>query len=407
MLKEKIQAVAAGLSDKWIDARRHLHRHPELSFYEFKTAEFIKARLAEMEVPFASIGKTGIVGTIKGARPCDSVIALRADIDALPIEEQNDNEYKSRHPGVMHACGHDVHTASLLGTVCILKTLENDFGGTVKLIFQPAEEVHPGGASTLIREGVLQNPAVDAIIGQHVMPALPCGKIGIRPGRFMASMDEIYITVKGRGGHGAQPHDNIDPVVIAAHIIVALQQIVSRAANPKNASVLSFGKVVADGSVNVIPDKVLLEGTFRTMDDSWRQQAHVLMGKMAVGISEAMNGTCQFSIKKGYPSLVNNETLTNKIGRWVAEYMGQENVTEPDIWMAAEDFAYYAQQVPATFYLLGVGKPGQPEHPSLHSPTFDIDEAVFKHSPGLMAYLAIKKLDDLASTGTRNDIEAK
>lgn len=402
MLLEKIRTLAEEISGSIIDIRRHLHKNPELSFYEYQTAAFVKSRLAEIGIPFIPIGKTGIVATLKGGKTSDSVIALRADIDALPIEEISDIEYKSQNKGIMHACGHDAHTASLLGTAIILKSLENDFGGTIKFVFQPAEEILPGGARGLIEEGVLKNPSVQSVIGQHVMPSIARGKIGIRSGHFMASMDELYVSVQGKGGHGAQPHENIDSVLIAAHIIVALQQIVSRAANPKIPSVLSFGKVIAEGSTNIIPEMVMLEGTFRTMDEAWREKAHTLMQKLAIGIAESMGAACEFNIRKGYPSLFNNEAQTLNIRKWAEDYLGSENVMEADIWMAAEDFAYYTQHVPATFYLLGTGKRPPGVNPSLHSRTFDIDERVFTQSTGLMAYVALKKLEDLQRVESAN-----
>ncbi len=392
MLIDKIQKLAAHIWQDVVQNRRHLHRHPELSFQEYKTAAFIKDQLDQMGIPYSVMADTGVVAVLQGHQSSDSVVALRADIDALPITETNEVEYKSCHSGIMHACGHDVHTASLLGVARILQELKEDFGGTVKLIFQPAEELLPGGAAAMIREGVLQNPAPGAVLGQHTMPLLPSGKISIRPGSFMASMDELYVTVHGKGGHGAQPHQNIDPVLIASHIIVALQQVVSRAAHPKNPTVLSFGKFIANGSCNVIPDQVVLEGTFRALDETWRAEAHRLMQKMATGIAEAMGGQCEFNIRKGYPSLHNNEALTHQLRQWAGTYLGAENVVEQDIWMAAEDFAYYAQQVPSCFYLLGTGNVQQGITSSLHTPTFNIDETALQHSTGLMAYLALRQL---------------
>jgi amidohydrolase len=284
MLKEKIQALAEGIHDDVIGLRRHLHQNPELSFAEYQTSAFVKTQLDALGITWTAMADTGVVALIRGDKPSDAVLALRADMDALPIVEANDVPYKSLNEGVMHACGHDVHTSSLLGVARILKELKPDFGGTVKLIFQPAEERLPGGASIMIKEGVLENPKPQAVIGQHVMPLIDAGKIGIRSGKYMASTDEIYVTVKGKGGHGAQPQQNIDPVVITSHIIIALQQVVSRIADPKLPTVLSFGKVIANGATNVIPNDVYLEGTFRTMDEEWRAEAHRRMKKMAEGI---------------------------------------------------------------------------------------------------------------------------
>src|SRR5690606_24713036 len=296
------------------------------------------------------------------------------DMDALPITEANDVPYKSTNPGVMHACGHDVHTSSLLGTAEILMLLKTEFGGTVKLMFQPAEEKLPSGASLMIKEGALENPKPSAVLGQHVMPLIEAGKVGIRSGKYMASSDELYITIKGKGGHGAQPQENIDPVVIMAHTIIALQQIVSRNADPRIPTVLSFGKVIAEGATNVIPNEVVIHGTFRTLDENWRNSAHEKMKKMAESIAEGMGGSCDFNIVRGYPFLVNEEKLTEKVRQNLIDYLGKENVIDLDIWMAAEDFAYYSQVSDACFYRLGTGNKERGITSSVHTPTFDIDE---------------------------------
>ena len=339
------------------------------------------------------MANTGVVGLIRGAIPSDNVIALRADMDALPIyEANNDKPYRSKNEGVMHACGHDVHTSSLLGTAYILNQLKNEFAGTIKLVFQPAEEVLPGGASIMIKEGVLENPKPQAMVGQHVMPLIESGKVGFRSGVYMASTDELYVTVHGKGGHGAQPHQNIDPVLITAHIIVALQQIVSRNADPRLPSVLSFGKVNANGATNIIPNEVKLEGTFRTLNEEWRNEAHKLMKKMAEGIAESMGGSCDFDIHRGYPFLINEEKLTANARESAEDYLGAENVIDLDIWMAAEDFAYYSQVTDSCFYRLGTGNAAKGTNYSVHTPNFDIDEDALKTSTGLMAYIALKQL---------------
>ena len=392
MLKDEIKQEANKIFNTVVQHRRHLHAHPELSFHEYETSAFIKARLDEMGISWKPMAGTGVVALIKGEQSSDRVIALRADIDALPIKEANDVSYCSKKDGVMHACGHDVHTASLLGTATILQSLRQKFGGTIKLIFQPAEEKLPGGASLMIKEGVLKDPMPDAIIGQHVSPFIEAGKIGIRKGKFMASMDEISVTIRGKGGHAAQPHQNIDPVMIAAHILVSLQQVVSRMANPTIPTVLAFGKLIANGAFNVIPDEVYMEGTFRTLDGNWRKDGHARMKNIAETIAEIMGGSCDFKIAKGYPCLINEEKLTEQVSAFANEYLGKEHVEEIDIWMAAEDFAYYSQSSDSCFYILGVKKKAEINVSSLHTPTFDIDENALATGAGLMAYIAVKQL---------------
>ena len=391
-MKEKIQELAKSIFDDVVANRRHLHSHPELSFHEVETSAFIAKKLDELGLAYERMADNGLVALIKGEKPSDQVVALRADMDALPILEANDVPYKSQNTGVMHACGHDAHTSSLLGTAKILTSLKSEFGGTVKLIFQPAEEKLPGGASLMIKEGVLENPVPQAVIGQHVMPLIEAGKVGFRAGKYMASADEIYVTVKGKGGHAAQPQQNIDPVLITAHILTALQQVVSRFADPKTPSVLSFGKVIANGATNVIPNEVYLEGTFRTMDEKWRAEAHIKMKKLAEGIAESMGGSCDFNIMKGYPFLVNEEVLTASTRSHAEDYLGKENVLDLDIWMAAEDFAYYSQVADSCFYRLGTRNESRGITSSVHTPTFDIEESAFNISTGLMAYLAVKQL---------------
>lgn len=392
MLKDKISLLATEIFSDVVKNRRHLHAHPELSFHEYQTAAFVAQKLDELGIKYQKMANTGLVAIIQGEKPSEGVVALRADMDALPIVEANDVPYKSTNAGVMHACGHDAHTSSLLGTARILTELKKEFGGTVKLIFQPAEEKLPGGANMMIKEGVLENPKPDAVIGQHVMPLIEAGQVGFRSGKYMASTDEIYVTVYGKGGHGAQPQQNIDPVLITSHIIIALQQIISRVADPKTPSVLSFGKVIANGATNVIPNEVYLEGTFRTMDEDWRARAHEKMKKMAEGIAEAMGGRCDFNIVRGYPFLINEEKLTADVRAYAEDFLGKENVLDLDIWMAAEDFAYYSQVSDACFYRLGTGNKERGITSSVHTPTFDVDEESLKLSTGLMAYIALKQL---------------
>ena len=392
MNKEQIQELSQSIFNEVVADRRHLHSHPELSFHEVETSAYVAKKLDELGLEYHRMAENGLVALIKGERPSDRVVALRADMDALPITEANDVSYKSQNNGVMHACGHDAHTSSLLGTAKILTRLKSQFAGTVKLIFQPAEEKLPGGASLMIKEGVLENPKPQAVLGQHVMPLIDAGKVGFRAGKYMASTDEIYVTVKGKGGHGAQPQANIDPVIITAYMLTALQTIISRNADPKSPSVLSFGKIIANGATNVIPNEVYLEGTFRTMDEAWRADAHKKMKKMAEGIAESMGGSCEFNIMRGYPFLINEEKLTAATRGHAEDYLGKENVLDLDIWMAAEDFAYYSQVADSCFYRLGTRNESRGITSSVHTPTFDVEEDAFKVSTGLMAYIALKQL---------------
>lgn len=393
-LKDKIRNRASELHPAVVRSRRHLHAHPELSFHEFNTSAFIKQSLNDLKIKWKEVANTGVVGTIEGSKPSTRRIALRADMDALPIHEENKVDYISKNPGVMHACGHDAHTSSLLGTAAVLQSMREQFGGKITLIFQPGEEKLPGGASLMLKEGVLTEHQPSAIIAQHVSPMIPAGKIGIRKGKFMASMDEITVTVHGRGGHGAQPHLNIDPVMIAAQILTALQQVVSRMANPALPTVLSFGKIIANGAINIIPDSVYMEGTFRTLQEDWRDEAHRRMKKIATGIAESMGGSCEFNIVRGYPFLINEEKLTERVQQYAEEYVGAENIVPQDIWMAAEDFAYFSQSADACFYLLGVRNEQQGITSSLHTPTFNLDESALETSVGLMSYIALKQLDN-------------
>lgn len=389
---EIIKHKAEELSAKIIGYRRHLHAHPELSFQEYKTSAFIKNKLDEIGVEWKPIAGTGVLATIKGQVASHKVIALRADMDALPILETNQCEYISTNPGVMHACGHDFHTASLLGTTEILQSLRHLFGGQITLLFQPAEELLPGGAIQMIQEGALENPVPSAVVGMHVSPFLAAGKVALRKGKFMASMDELFVTVRGKGGHGAQPHRNIDPVMISAQLLVTLQQVVSRFANPALPTVLSFGKLIANGAINVIPDEVYMEGTFRTLDEDWRNEAHIRMKEMAEGIAKSMGGSCELVINRGYPFLINDTRVTDHVTSCANSYLGHEQVEEAEIWMAAEDFARYSQIVPSCFYLLGIGNHQKGISSSLHTSTFNVDEDALVTSMGLMSWIAVQSL---------------
>lgn len=392
MLSSKIKELASAYFEDTLKIRRHIHSNPELSYHEFKTQEFVSNKLTEMGIPHSKMANTGLVGIIEGGLGGDQVVALRGDMDALPITETNDVEYKSKNEGVMHACGHDVHTSSLLGAARILNDLKAQLPGKIKLIFQPAEEKAPGGASIMIKKGVLENPKPHSIIGQHVMPLVDVGKVGFRSGMYMASADEIYFTVKGKGGHGAMPHLAVDPITITAQIIVALQQVVSRMANPATPTVLTFGKVIANGVNNVIPDEVKVDGTFRTFDEEWRKDALVKMKKLATSIAEGFGAEIEFTIVDGYPFLVNEEHTTAKARAAAVEYLGEENVVDLGIWMAAEDFSYYSHHVPACFYRLGIRNESKGITSNVHTPTFNIDEDALKIGTGLMAYIAYKQL---------------
>ena len=393
MLKDRIKSLAQAYKQEVIDLRRHLHSHPELSFKEFQTAAFVAEKLKEIGITeIESKATTGWSALIKGKNPEKKVVALRADMDALPIIEANEVPYKSQNPGVMHACGHDAHTASLLGAAKILHEVRDQFDGTIKLIFQPGEEIIPGGASLMIKDKVLENPRTNSILGQHVMPMIPAGKVGFRSGLYMASADELYLTIKGKGGHGAMPETFIDPVLISAHLLVALQQIVSRVANPKIPSVLSFGRVEALGATNIIPNEVKIQGTFRTLDEAWRAKAHEKMRQIAEGIVEGMGGQLDFEIRKGYPFLKNNPELTARSVDAARDYLGAENVLDLDIWMAAEDFAYFSQEIDGCFYRLGTRNEARGITSGVHTPTFDIEEEALEIGSGLMAWLAVSEL---------------
>ena len=387
---EKVKNIAKKHVLEVVNIRKHLHANPELSFKEYETSKFIQSVLKKHDIPFTSGHvETGIIATIKGRNPDEKEILLRADMDALPITEDNNIDYKSKNKGVMHACGHDVHSASLIGTALILNELKEDFNGTIKFVFQPGEEKLPGGAKLMIEDGLLNNKP-HACIAQHVYPDLPVGKVGFRPGLYMASADEIYITVEGKGGHAALPHLLNDPILMTAQIITSLQQIVSRSNQPNNPSVLSFGYINAPGETNIIPDTVLIKGTFRTFDEKWRFLAHEKMKKIASGICESEGGSCDFDIKVGYPFLVNDVEITKTAINAAEKYLGKKNVINLDLRMTSEDFAYISQSSPSCFYRIGTsdGKTSK----RLHTSKFDIDEKAFSISSGLMAYIALEQI---------------
>jgi amidohydrolase len=390
---DRIKQLSSKYFKEINEIREHLHANPELSFKEHNTSKYVQQKLKEYGIDFqAGYVETGIIGLIKGKNPASKSIALRGDMDALPIIEDSSAAYCSKNKGVMHACGHDVHTSCLLGAAKILKQLENEFEGTIKLIFQPGEERLPGGAKLMIEEGVLENPTPQKVIGQHVYPDLEVGKVGFKKGMYMASADELHVTVKGKGGHAALPHRFIDPILIASNIIVSLQQIVSRSAKPDVPSVLSFGKIIGEGSTNIIPDEVKLEGTFRTMDEEWRFDAHKKMKALAESIALGMGGSCDFDVRVGYPYLVNDEVVTETHIQAAKEYLGEENVVDLDLRMTAEDFSYYSQVAPVCFYRLGTRNEAKGITSGLHTSTFDVDSKSLEIGMGVMAYGAMKQL---------------
>jgi amidohydrolase len=384
----KIKTLASGLQPELQRIRHHLHAHPELSFEEYETAAFVAAELDRIGIPYQKgIAGTGIVAMIEGRNPSKKCIALRADMDALPIEEANTTDYRSQNKGVMHACGHDVHTTCLLGAATILHALKDEFEGTFKLIFQPGEEKSPGGASLLIAEGVLENPKPEAILGLHVYPNLPAGTAGFCPGQYMASADEIYITVKGKGGHAALPQETIDPIAVAAMIITGMQQVVSRRSNPLSPSVLTFGKIAGGHTTNVIPETVELEGTFRTFDEVWRKEAKELIRNIAVQIAAAYGAEAIVDIPEGYPSLFNNPELTGQVTGFANEYLGEENVKALEKRMGAEDFSFYTHHTKGCFYRIGTNRNNEAFTAPVHNSRFDIDEHALETGAGLMSWL--------------------
>lgn len=392
-LIDEIKSLSDKIEPELIGYRRHLHKHPELSKQEEQTANFISSVLSKWKIEHhCNIGGYGIVGEIKGVNPESKTVALRADMDALPISEKNNVDYASINPGVMHACGHDVHMTCLLGAIYILNNFKDKFNGTVRFIFQPSEETFPGGAKAMIEEGALTNPTPQFIIGEHVLPELEVGKVGFVSGKAMASTDEIYLTVKGKGGHGALPNLSTDTVLTASHIVVALQQVVSRCAPPTIPTVLSFGRFIAEGRTNVLPDIVKIDGTIRTFDEKWRAEAHEKITHIAKNIANAMGAECEVFIDKGYPYLLNDKALTQNMKKAAISYFGKNNVVDIEPRMTAEDFAYYSHVVPACFYRLGVKNPDWKEIRNIHTPIFDIDEKAIAKGAGFMAYATMQSL---------------
>lgn len=389
MLLEKIKSLAAQGQAENIATRRHLHAHPELSYQEFETCKFVQAQLTKIGIPFTVIATTGVLGIIEGKNPSKRVIALRADMDALPILEENNIDYKSTKDGVMHACGHDVHTTILLGAAKILWSLREEFEGTIKLLFQPGEEKNPGGASYMIRDGALENPKPQGIVGLHVHPGLNYGKLSFRKGRVMASADELYVSIKGPGGHAATPHQTVDTILVAAQLITSLQTIISRNRNPQNPSVLSICSIQGGHTTNVIPSEVKLMGTFRAMDEEWRFKAHELMLQQAKGLAIATGAEIDFRVDVGYPTVDNEPVITEAAWKLADQYMGASNVEETEKRMGAEDFGYYSQVIPGCFFRLGVRNEGEGIVHNVHTPVFNVDERAIEQGVGMMAWLGV------------------
>lgn len=394
-MKTKIQELATATLGYTISCYRHLHAHPELSFHEFQTAGFIEQELTEIGIPFRSgIGGTGILGRIEGKNPQSKVVALRADMDALPVCEAVDIPWKSTNENVMHACGHDAHTACLLGAAKILNELKAGFEGTVLLIFQPGEEKAPGGARLMLEDGLFDEIKPDLILAQHVSVDYPTGTMGFLPGMIMASADEIHVKIHGKGGHGALPHLVNDTVLAAAHTLVSLQQVRSRLCHPLTPMVLTFGKLIADGATNVIPHEVQLSGTLRTFDEKWRTEAKNHIRRIITETCAAHGCTAEIEIPDGYPCVVNNPEITRKTREFATEWIGNENVVDLEMRMTSEDFGFFSQGYPCTFYRFGVKGEVNADTGGLHSSSFRIDESALATGMGGMAWLAWKFLTD-------------
>lgn len=395
-LLTRIQSLSSEISQEVRQFRHHIHAFPELSFMEKETSAFIISVLEKYGIPYTSgWAGYGIVATIKGGKPGKN-IGLRADMDALPIEEKNEVPYKSLNQGIMHACGHDVHSSCLLGAAIILQKLKEDISGNVVLLFQPGEEKLPGGANMMIQEGVLEKHNIEAIMAQHVYPSMEAGKVGFKSGLYMASADEVYLTVKGKGGHAAMPQDNIDTLLMASQILINLQQITSRMAHPAIPTVLSFGKINSiGGATNVIPDEIKIEGTFRTMDETWRTKAHQKITQICEETAKTFGGRCEVRIEVGYPCLINHPTLTEGARKDAEMYLGSQNVEELPLRMTSEDFSFFSQHIPVTFYRLGTGNKSKGITSPVHTPTFDIDESALQIGSGLMAWLTMRRLEEM------------
>ena len=393
MQADKIREKARQYFPEVQAIRHHIHANPELSFKEYNTSAYVAGKLTEWGISHtAGVADTGVVALIEGKNPGKKCIALRAELDALPIQEANDIPYRSQNNGVMHACGHDVHASCLLGAARILSDMKDEWEGTIKLIWQPGEEKHPGGASLMIKAGVLEHPKPEAILALHVYPHLPCGEVGFRAGQYMASADEIYITINGKGGHAALPHQTVDPISIAALVITGLQQVISRKCNPLTPSVLTFGSIQGGFATNVIPDKVEILGTFRTMDEKWRYEAHKYIKEFTEQTCAGYGATAEVEIPVGYPSLFNDPALTAKAEQWAKDLLGEEKVKPLGMRMAGEDFSFYTHQVPGCFFRIGTSREGKEFLAPVHNAHFNIDENAMELGMSMMAWCGLNAL---------------
>ncbi len=395
-LIDTIKQLAHEQREQVIEWRRWMHRHPELSQEEYGTMAFVAERLTEMGLePRTGIGKTGVMAMLRGAHEPDSYcVALRADYDALPIVEATGLDFASENPGVMHACGHDMHTCSLLGAVKILVQLRQQMHGSLMFIFEPSEEKYPGGARMMMEDGLFDEVLPNEIYSFHCLPEMDCGRVGMKKGRYMASTDELYWTIQGRGGHGATPHLSVDPIVVASHIVVALQQIVSRNAAPMMPTVLTIGKIEdVGGRTNIIPEVVKMQGIIRTFDPQWRLDAHERIRKISCGVAEAMGADCDLFIDYGYPPVINDDACTQQVHDNACAFLGKENVEWLDLRMTAEDFAFFQQKIPSCYFRIGIHEPGTP-FSNLHRPNLIVDERSLELANGLVAYNALMALQN-------------
>ena len=405
MIKNAILQATESTAETVRRHRRHLHRHPEPSFAEIQSGTYVSQALSAMGIEHTTgwctnHGAAGIVAHIKGKEPGSHCIALRADMDALPIHEV-DRPHASAVPGWMHACGHDAHTACLLGAAKVLQSTREHWQGTVQLVFQPGEEILPGGASLMVAEGALAQdapisgpaaaiaPLVDGIVGQHVYPQLDAGLVGFRSGTYMAAADEVHIRILGRGGHAALPHRTVDPVVASAHIITALQTVVSRNCEPTHPAVLTFGRVSGGHARNIIPDEVILDGTLRTYDEGTASVLRIAIQRVAEATAAAFGAKAEVDVAIGYPPVINHPALTDRCRKRAEELLGSDRVVDLPLRMTGEDFSFYQKKVPGCFYRLGTGGDGPGCRSGLHTAAFDIDEEALKTGTAMMAWLAV------------------